>query len=145
MRSQTFITDNHITHVVNCAALIDNTPPPGVEYHAIAINDCPSVDIVPYLPGAISFIQTAMLHRMHGSLNENVLVCCAKGISRSASIVIAYIIATNPECRTFDTAHNFVKVQRPIIYPNLGFCVSLSAWAESLTESDYVSLCAPST
>ncbi len=44
---------------------------------------------------------------------------CAAGVSRSASIVIAYYIKEKK--MTFQEAYDFVKSKRNKIYPNSGF------------------------
>jgi len=46
-------------------------------------------------------------------------VHCAAGVSRSASIVIAYLMKINHW--TFENAYSFVKSKRKIIDPNFGF------------------------
>ena len=49
----------------------------------------------------------------------NVFVHCMSGISRSASIIIAYLIMSKN--LTYLKAHQFVKNKRGIISPNPGF------------------------
>lgn len=51
--------------------------------------------------------------------NHNILVHCAYGISRSASIIIGYIMTKNN--MNYDDAFKFVKDRRQIIRPNFGF------------------------
>ncbi|CAD7002647.1 unnamed protein product [Ceratitis capitata] len=52
-----------------------------------------------------------------------VLIHCNAGVSRAASIVIAYLIL---ELRmTFDDAYGLVKSKRPCIQPNVGFIKQL--------------------
>jgi len=58
------------------------------------------------------------------SQNNNVLVHCRLGYSRSATVVIAYIMnyVTHHD---YDTAFTLVKEKRNKICPNIGFCFSL--------------------
>jgi protein-tyrosine phosphatase len=49
----------------------------------------------------------------------NVLVHCFAGISRSATITIAYLMKENKW--SFLNAHAYVKERRGIIGPNMGF------------------------
>lgn len=53
------------------------------------------------------------------SQNENVLVHCFAGVSRSASLVIYYFMRKYGW--TFDQAFQYVKLKRSIINPNEGF------------------------
>ncbi len=62
------------------------------------------------------------------SENKTVLVHCAAGISRSASLVIAHLMLKHKW--TFQQAHYSVKLKRPIITPNDGF-------VKALKELDY--------
>jgi protein-tyrosine phosphatase len=68
---------------------------------------------------------------IHSALKEGgkIYVHCKMGISRSSTIVIAYIMQhgtpENPYSHTFEEAKNFVASKRPIICPNLGFCDAL--------------------
>jgi len=55
-----------------------------------------------------------------------VLVHCLAGMSRSATIVCAYLLATTP-MNTEETIA-FVKSKRSIIHPNYGFQKQLKAW-----------------
>ena len=65
------------------------------------------------------------------------LVLCAAGISRSASIVIAYIM--RQQRLSFSAARSLVKSRRSAVNPNLGFTLQLrmldqpGAW-EALME-----------
>lgn len=58
---------------------------------------------------------------MHNALkNGHVLVNCQMGISRSVSLVIAYLIRYHK--MTFYDAKNYVQRYRPCANPNLAFC-----------------------
>ena len=54
-----------------------------------------------------------------------VLVNCAAGISRSSSLVIAYLMIENRWL--YEEAYNYVKSKRSIINPNIGFVKQLKA------------------
>lgn len=55
-----------------------------------------------------------------------VLLHCNAGVSRSASIAIAYLMAN--EKIPFDDAFNRVKSVRPSVQPNAGFLVQLKEY-----------------
>ncbi|CAG9329035.1 unnamed protein product [Blepharisma stoltei] len=86
---------------------------PGITYHFVQINDLESENMIPLLPEALKFISSSLLS------GQKVLVHCAAGRSRSATIVIAYIMAKHR--LNFEQAHNLVQSRRLCIYPNFGF------------------------
>jgi len=55
--------------------------------------------------------------------NKGVLVHCRAGVSRSASIVIAYLMKYHN--LSFSQAQNYLRSRRPIINPNAGFITQL--------------------
>lgn len=57
------------------------------------------------------------------------LVHCAFGISRSASIIAAWLIYTR-RCTTLLAAMKQIRTARPEAQPNLGFCAALRALAQ---------------
>jgi len=62
--------------------------------------------------------------------NDCVLVNCMAGVSRSATIVIAYLMTKQKI--TLHDAFNFVKSKRPIINPNNGFMKQLVKYENNL-------------
>lgn len=64
--------------------------------------------------------------------NLNVLIHCRAGISRSATIVIAYIMWKNNLKK--DDAYYFVKLRRNCICPNIGFNLQLINWEIYLNQ-----------
>ena len=61
---------------------------------------------------------------------NSVLVHCAKGISRSASVIIAYLMKYNK--MDYDNAYKYVKSLRSCIDPNIGFVEQLLKYGEKL-------------
>ncbi|PVG04501.1 phosphatases II [Serendipita vermifera] len=61
-----------------------------------------------------------------GPKKNVVLVHCLAGMSRSASIVCAYLLATTS--MNTQESISFVRKRRPIIQPNYGFEKQLRAW-----------------
>ena len=80
---------------------------------------------------AIDFIQNAQKNK------QNVLIHCIQGVSRSISIVIAYIIFKLGY--DYKKAELFVKQKRGIACPNNGFMVELIQFHKRLYE-DFNSL-----
>lgn len=90
---------------------------PGVEYKQIDILDCPTEMIIKHFQECFEFIGGCM--RGGG----NVFVHCGRGISRSSTIVMAYLMQT----RNMDVSGAFALVSenRPCVYPNIGFQLQL--------------------
>lgn len=66
---------------------------------------------------------------------DKVFVHCAAGMSRSATVVIAYLMWKQK--MTLNDAIDFVKKKRPIISPNLNFMRQLQTFQELLIKKDY--------
>jgi len=114
-----------IKSVVNCCAL-DWKPKYPLFISAIYFRapDHKNYDISQHFEESYQFIEKA---RERG---EKVLVHCVAGVSRSASIVIAYCM------RKFNwdffTAYAFVASKRPAVDPNEGFLFRLRAFEQRL-------------
>ena len=72
-----------------------------------------------------------------------VLIHCRAGISRSATICIAYLMYAGQ--LTVDEAHDYLKYRRPLISPNLNFMRQLAEFQTCLTAAgDHSGLRRPS-
>jgi len=67
-------------------------------------------------------VALAFIHKARRA-NQNLLVHCAYGISRSAAIVIAFIMTAYNV--PYESALTYVKARRPHIQPNLNFTAQL--------------------
>jgi len=94
--------------------------PEGVTSFKIEILDTTSADLKPHLEDACNSIDRALRS------GRNVLVHCQQGISRSAAVVLAYLIRNHG--MTYDAAFALVKHQRACIKPNSGFVNALREW-----------------
>lgn len=61
------------------------------------------------------------------------MVHCNAGISRSAAIAIAYVMAE--QSQPLADAYSFVKSKRPVISPNLDFMGELHQFEKTLSTS----------
>jgi len=95
--------------------------PERFRYYQVDVDDDPEENLLQYLPKCFEFIN-------EGIANGSVLVHCAAGVSRSATVVIAYLMATTRI--DFTTAFWKVKKARGIIYPNQGFIEQLKLFQE---------------
>ncbi|CAF1281881.1 unnamed protein product [Rotaria sordida] len=87
-------------------------------YKTIEIDDSLEQNISNYIKEALNFIVESQKN------NSNILVHCVSGISRSASIVIAYIM--DKYKINYDEAFSCVKTKRPTIRPNTNFIEQLN-------------------
>jgi dual specificity phosphatase 12 len=60
--------------------------PHGIAYHIITIEDDEDANLLDHLPEALDFVSNAVESQM------NVLVHCVAGVSRSAAVVVAYLM-----------------------------------------------------
>ncbi|KAE8304737.1 Dual specificity phosphatase, catalytic [Giardia duodenalis] len=113
---------NKITHVINCC-LESQSPKYGVPNLAcllLKLRDTGLENIDSLFLEAIAFIHEA---RMQG---KAVLVHCYQGVSRSASLVIAYIMWAND--LSYEEAYSHVRSCRGVVAPNTGFVFRLVSW-----------------
>ncbi|GFP88316.1 protein-tyrosine-phosphatase mkp1 [Phtheirospermum japonicum] len=109
---------NKITHVLNCvgfscAEYFKNE----LVYKTLWLQDCPSEDITSILYDVFDYFEDVR------ELGGRVFVHCCHGVSRSTSLVIAYLMWKNGQ--NFDDAFEFVKKARGVTNPNVGFACQL--------------------
>lgn len=102
-----------ITNIVNCTMEIPNLKLPSVECIQIHVEDTPSARLGMYFDRCADKI-----HQVHKS-GGKMLVHCVAGVSRSASLCIAYLMKY--QRMTLDQAYYHIKKRRPVIHPNVGF------------------------
>ncbi len=88
----------------------------------LCLRDKASEDISATFYSAVDMIERCRVQR------RKVLVYCQRGISRSATIVLAYLIWQRN--LSYEEALAFVKRRRPSVNPNVGFCLQLMSWAQ---------------
>ncbi|KAI4466347.1 dual specificity protein phosphatase 12 family member [Holotrichia oblita] len=114
-----------ITHILT----IDTSPLPNyittklkqLNTKFIRLSDYPKEDLLSHLDSCISFIND-------GVYKGKVLVHCFCGISRSASVIIAYMM--RKYSLSYDEALRTVKSKRGIVFPNYGFICQLKLYEE---------------
>ncbi|CAH1259169.1 DUSP1 [Branchiostoma lanceolatum] len=93
-------------------------------YKCIPVEDTQNADIQAWFQEAIDYIDFV---KLSGSC---VLVHCHAGVSRSATICLAYLMHTNRV--RLDEAFDFVKRRRSVISPNFNFMGQLLQWEAQL-------------
>lgn len=116
-----------ITHILNVSPIVPcyfrDNPEGAFTYHVVPIYDDSSVDLLPHLEKAVEFIAA-------GRKAGGVLVHCYAGQSRSASFVIAYLLAK--ESMSLSEAWTTVRRARPSVQPNQGFLRQLAEYEQSV-------------
>jgi protein-tyrosine phosphatase len=86
----------------------------GIRYKYVQIQDSLDANILPHIDSSIRFLKKC---------DGNVLVHCSAGISRSVSIVVAYLMKENN--MSYISAIDYVKKRRSIANPNYSFVQQL--------------------
>lgn len=121
-----------ITTVVNCTAELPNLKMPNVECIQIHVEDVPTARLGFYFDRCADKI-----HQVHKN-GGKVLVHCVAGISRSASICIAYLMKY--QSMTLEEAYLHVKHKRQVINPNIGFWRQLIDYERRLLRRNTVKI-----
>ena len=120
-----------ITHVLNAAPgntryHVQTGPDfyreSGMIYHGVPATDMFTFQLDRYFDEACDFIGKAIGTKKAGKLNGKILVHCKEGVSRSASLVLAYLVRDQEMALT--EAVNLVRSKREIL-PNQGFLQQL--------------------
>jgi len=112
-RDLVLLQSNLITHILVVGSRLQLHFPKLFTYHHIDIEDEPDVNIMIHFNTCIDFILKALQKR------GVVLVHCMAGVSRSSSVVIAYLMCQHKW--PYQNAFKHTEKHRPMIYPNLGF------------------------
>ena len=115
-----------ITAILNVSKTIPSSFAHSFEYKNIAIDDNARENISTHFDEAINFIEEV------NSRGGCVLVHCHAGISRSATICIAYLMRQRGY--SLDEAYEYTKKRRSAISPNFNFLGQLLTFERELNE-----------
>lgn len=114
-----------VSCIISCAPeLPDPLHRDEIIYHAIGIMDSGYSRILPFFDKAADLI-----HQV-SNLGGRTLVYCVAGVSRSASICLAYLMKYHK--LTLLESYNYLKLRRPRIKPNCGFFKQLIEYEKQL-------------
>uniref|UniRef100_A0A7S2E2U7 Protein-tyrosine-phosphatase n=1 Tax=Haptolina brevifila TaxID=156173 RepID=A0A7S2E2U7_9EUKA len=123
-----------ITHVLNCtakhnpvleAAVGGESAPRYLRLNLLdSTSDLPRMQSV--MREGVDFIRSAMQER------GTVLVHCHRGISRSCTLVVAYLIEA--EQRSAESVFEGIRSKRRIVDPNLGYWCALQEWEKNVLK-----------
>lgn len=112
-QNEAYLQENEITMVINCTKEIPNLFEDKLKYHKIPVLDNEHESIIDHFEGCYQFIMDNLVQE------KNILLHCAFGISRSATVTIFLLMKLGRLTRA--EAQTLVEIQRPEIQPNLGF------------------------
>ncbi|KAE8664437.1 Protein-tyrosine-phosphatase MKP1 [Hibiscus syriacus] len=117
-KDREILKTNGITHVLNCVGFVcPEYFKADFVYRTLWLQDSPSEDITSILYDVFDYFEDVK------ELGGRIFVHCCQGVSRSTSLVIAYLMWR--EGQSFDDAFQYVKAARGIADPNMGFACQL--------------------
>ena len=130
-KDKNLLIKHRVTHVLTVADTMKDYKPPlaNIKHLFLNIRDLPQTQLHDYFSDAFSFIDECAAD------GGKVLVHCVAGKSRSASIVIAYMMKTLK--MSFYSTFRLVKEKRPGIGPNHGFISQLKKFDEELHKDEF--------
>ncbi|XP_046677812.1 dual specificity protein phosphatase 19-like [Homalodisca vitripennis] len=116
------LQEHGITHILSVGVEVHKFP--SVKYTILKALDLPEFDMRPVFETAIKLIADEI------ESGGRILVHCNAGVSRSASIVIAFLMKREKLC--YKDAYFALKNVRPCIKPNEGFVKQLKCLEQEL-------------
>jgi protein-tyrosine phosphatase len=125
------LKSHHISHILLVGQELYEHHKLDFVYKKINVRDLYEENISQYFQECIDFIENAR------KAKSKVFVHCAMGISRSTTIVLAYLMKTYK--MTFKKALAFLVRKHPETNPNIGFVRQLREFEETLKREDIIS------
>ncbi|PHT94908.1 Dual specificity protein phosphatase 1 [Capsicum chinense] len=116
----------NLTHILTIARDINPPYPDEFFYKVLAVHDRVDENISHYFEECFNYIEEAK------GQGGGVLVHCFAGKSRSATIVIAYLMKKH--AMSHNEAYQLVKSKRPVVSPNAGFVAQLENYDKTLKD-----------
>ena len=123
-----FLKNEKITKVISC--LGEGSPSYNdmpIQQKCIGFNDFPNSNIIQYFKECLEF--------MDENPTDKIFVHCMCGVSRSSTIVIAYLMWKRKA--SLDETLEFVQNKRRFVSPNIGFINQLKIFEKLLKEKQY--------
>lgn len=124
-RNKALLQKLKITHVLTVAG-INPVYPNDFTYKIVNVLDSSDTNLVPLFDECHKFIDQGL------TSGGGVLVHCAAGISRSATVIISYLMKSRK--MKFEQAYEFLKARRQIICPNRAFQLQLQEYEQILAS-----------
>jgi dual specificity MAP kinase phosphatase len=127
-----WLSSHKITHIINCASEIHNFFPTKYSYFNLMMKDLnEKIDHV--LPYAYEYMKNVYMNP-----DNSILVHCYMGVSRSATVVIYFLMRYYNI--TLDRAYKFLKQKRSSIQPNIHYIEQLLNLAKQNEEKKMLKL-----
>ncbi|EER09836.1 dual specificity protein phosphatase, putative [Perkinsus marinus ATCC 50983] len=125
------LEEKGITHIVNTAADVcsNSFANRNIKYLTLFLKDARDEPMLP----AVLYCTMLWIHSAITEAKGKVLVHCFEGVSRSSTVVIAYLMWLR--AWTYNQAFNWVKAIRPICSPNTGFTCILIVFGKKLESA----------
>jgi len=120
------LQNNNIGLIVNSSPGVPNYFEDYFEYYNVNVKDISGANILDYLNDTTEAINEFIINNP----KKNVLVHCFMGSSRSATIIIAYLIKYK-KYRLRD-ALNYLKEKRPVVNLNIDFFSQLQIFEKNI-------------
>lgn len=123
-KDSSLLTRLKISCIINATQKMERICIPSVEYFHVPVADTPAAQLHQHFDTAADKIHAV------GAQGGRVLVHCCAGVSRSATLCLAYLMKYRD--MSLMDAHTLVRACRPIIRPNGGFWKQLIDYERSL-------------
>ncbi|KAL4798864.1 protein-tyrosine phosphatase-like protein [Aspergillus venezuelensis] len=134
LRNKAALSRANITHILSVLRLQPSDETfQDYQHHRIEVDDLEDENLLEHFSSAIKFIQSAL------DSGGSVLVHCAMGKSRSATICIAYLLHHQRSALTPQSALALLREARPLCEPNSGFMEQLVAYHDMGCPDDVTS------
>ena len=124
------VRDLRLTHIINISIEHQCVFVDKIQYLHLQLEDKEDVTLRDRFDETIRFMELA-LHNP----NNRLMVHCNLGISRSTSLILAYLMKTYNA--TLLEAFKFLRHRRPIVCPNIGFLQQLIEFEYELFSHNY--------
>ena len=116
----------NVSNILSCGKELRCQKNKNFIFKKLDLRETKDEDLIIFLYDAFSYIDSSV---------KNIYIYCRKGISRSSSIVIGYLMYKNQ--LKYSDAYNHVKSNRKIINPNKNFVLQLIMLDKFLELNDY--------
>eukprot|EP01091_Cochliopodium_minus_P003982 TRINITY_DN1390_c0_g1_i1.p1 TRINITY_DN1390_c0_g1~~TRINITY_DN1390_c0_g1_i1.p1 ORF type:complete len:337 (-),score=86.86 TRINITY_DN1390_c0_g1_i1:56-1066(-) len=124
-KSKECIDSLNIKNIVNVTSHYDNQfEETGIKYLRISIQDNTQQNIADHFEMSYNFIKESLEKK------ENILIHCVAGVSRSASLVLAFLMKYNNT--SYKETFEYLRKRRKNIFPNVGFLKQLLLFEKKL-------------
>lgn len=114
-----------VTHILTVGDELDILHPTEFNYKKIKVDDFAMENISKHFEETYDFIEEAQ---------GKIYVHCAAGVSRSSTIVIAYLM--KKEGKLYEEALEYVKERRAVVKPNGGFVKQLRRFENTIKDGN---------